>query len=167
MNETRKREHSFTWSDPRDVVRGIVGRPHDEWMADLVAGRIPAPPFAEAMGFRFEAFEPGKIRFSVDAHEWTANPAGVVHGGFTSALLDTVMTLAITTQLPTDRMGTTVDLHVHLVRPVLPDGGTMVAEGVAVHVGKTLATAEGRIVDAKGKLVAHGTGTFAVIAAQG
>lgn len=58
----------------------------------------------------------------MQAHEWTANPAGVVHGGFTSTLLDTVLTLAVQAMLRGDRMATTVDLHVHMVRPALPNG---------------------------------------------
>jgi uncharacterized protein (TIGR00369 family) len=167
VNEIKQRERTFTWSDPREVAANIIGRPHEEWMADLAAGRIPQPPFASAMGYRAEGFEPGCVRFSVAAEEWSSNPVGVVHGGFTSALLDTVMTLAVVTRLPMDRTATTVDLHVHLVRPVLPDGRSMHAEGVAVNVGSTLGTAEGRIFDANGKLVAHGTGTFAIITPQG
>jgi uncharacterized protein (TIGR00369 family) len=103
------------------------------------------------------------VTFSVPTHEWTANPAGVVHGGFTSTLLDTVLTLAVQTRLPQDRMATTVDLHVHMVRALLPDGRRMTAEASAVHVGANLATAEGRVLSPDGKLIAHGTGTFAII----
>ncbi|HEX8805778.1 MAG TPA: PaaI family thioesterase, partial [Candidatus Aquilonibacter sp.] len=56
-----------------------------------------------------------------------------------------------------------VDLHVHLVRPALPNGQRLVAEATAVHVGSTMATAEGRVTDSAGKLIAHGTGTFAIV----
>jgi uncharacterized protein (TIGR00369 family) len=141
----------------------MAGKPHLEWMRDMIAGNAPRPPLASAFGFAFESAEPGRVTFSVAAHEWTANPAGVVHGGFTSTLLDTVLTLAVQTRLPQDRMATTVDLHVHMVRPALPDGRRITAEASAVHIGANLATAEGRVLSPDGKLIAHGTGTFAII----
>jgi uncharacterized protein (TIGR00369 family) len=157
------REYAFTWSDPREVARAMAGKPHLEWMRNIITGQAPPPPLASAFGFVFETAEPGRVTFSVPAHEWTANPAGVVHGGFTSTLLDTVLTLAVQTRVPQDRMATTVDLHVHMVRPALPDGRRITAEASAVHVGANLATAEGRVLSADGKLIAHGTGTFAII----
>lgn len=158
------RNYTFTWTDPRELQRAMAGRAHLEWMRDIITGAAPAPPLASAFGFVFEEAEPGRVTFSVPAHEWTANPAGVVHGGFTSTLLDTVLTLAVQAKLPGDRMATTVDLHVHMVRPAQPNGQKLTAEAAAVHVGTTLATAEGRVTDAAGKLIAHGTGTFAIIA---
>ncbi len=158
------RNYTFTWTDPRELQRSMAGKPHLEWMRDIIAGDAPAPPLASAFGFAFETAEPGRVTFSVAAHEWTANPAGVVHGGFTSTLLDTVLTLAVQTRLPQDRMATTVDLHVHMVRPALPDGRRITAQASAVHVGANLATAEGRVLSPDGKLIAHGTGTFAIIA---
>jgi uncharacterized protein (TIGR00369 family) len=157
------RNYTFTWSDPRELQRAMAGKPHLEWMRDIVTGAAPPPPLASAFGFVFEEAEPDKVTFSVPAHEWTANPAGVVHGGFTSTLLDTVLTLAVQAKLPDDRMATTVDLHVHMVRAALPNGQLLHAEGNAVHVGTTLGTAEGRVIDGAGKLIAHGTGTFAII----
>ncbi|MGB6986512.1 MAG: PaaI family thioesterase [Candidatus Aquilonibacter sp.] len=161
------RNYTFTWTDSRELQRAMAGRAHLEWMRDIISGAAPAPPLASAFGFIFEEAEPGRITFSAPAHEWTANPAGVVHGGFTSTLLDTVLTLAVQVQLPDDRMATTVDLHVHMVRPALPNGQRLTAEAKAVHVGTTLGTSEGRVTDAGGKLIAHGTGTFAIIAQPG
>jgi uncharacterized protein (TIGR00369 family) len=161
--DQRVREHTFRWSDPRETIEAIAGRPHLEWMADLMAGRIPAPPFAHAMGFSFDACEDGRIRFSVDPAEWTANPTGVVHGGFTTALLDTVMTLAILPHLPPEKTATTLDLQIHFVRPVFPKTWKLFAEASAVHVGSTVGTAEGRVTGPGGKLVAHGTSTMAII----
>ena len=161
------RNFTFTWSDPRELQRAMAGKAHLDWMRDIITGAAPPPPLASAFGFVFEEAQAGRVVFSVAAHEWTANPAGVVHGGFTSTLLDTVLTLAVQAALPGDRMATTVDLHVHMVRPVLPNGQRLSATANAVHVGTTLGTAEGRVTDAAGKLIAHGTGTFAIIAMPG
>ena len=158
------RQYSFTWTDPRELQRNMAGKPHLQWMREIEAGVFAGPPLGAAFGYRFETLEAGLTVVTVAAHEWAANPAGVVHGGFTSTLLDTALTLAVQTMLPQDRMATTVDLHVHMVRPALPNGQRIRAEASAVHVGANLATAQGRVLSSEGKLIAHGTGTFAIIA---
>jgi acyl-CoA thioesterase len=157
------REHRFTWSDPNEVVSKIVGRPQLEWMADMIAGTIPPPPYPQALGLKFEEAEPGFVRFSTITREWMANPLGVLHGGFCASLLDSVMTLAVVTKIPADRTATTLDFTIRFTRPVVPDGQTLSAEGHAVHVGATVGTAEGKVLDAQGRIVAHGSATMAVL----
>lgn len=160
------RERSFTWEAPSATSSAIFGRDPMVWLREMQAGGVAAPPAAHLMGFQIETVEPGRIVFSMRAHEWMSNPTGVVHGGLTSTLLDTVLTLAVQSTLSPERYCTTLDLHVHFVRPIQPNGEKIVAEGIAVHVGKTVATAEGRAHDANGKLVAHATATLAVLEAK-
>ena len=51
--------------------------------------------------------------------------------------------------------------------PITADSGSILAEGRVVHRGSRVATAEGRIVrEADGKLLAHGTSTCLVLAAE-
>jgi len=97
------------------------------------------------------------------AREWMCNPAGVVHGGMTAVLLDTVLTLAVVSKLPGGKSAQTIDMNVHYVRPILPTGEKIVAVGTAVHIGSTIGTAEGRVHNAAGKLIAHGTATLAIL----
>ena len=54
---------------------------------------------------------------------------------------------------------TSVEMKLNYVRPIVPELGEVVCEGVVVHRGGTLATSEGRLFDAKGRLLAHGTET--------
>jgi uncharacterized protein (TIGR00369 family) len=162
MMEQNVREHAFAWSDPRDVVAGIAGRPHLEWMNDMIAGRIPPPPMASAMGFTFLEAQAGRVRFSVIPGEWTANPAAVVHGGFITTLLDTVMTLVVVTMLPPDRTATTLGLQMHFVRPARPEVA-LFGEAASIHIGTTIGTADGRVTDESGRLIAHGTATMAIL----
>ncbi|MEV8097542.1 replication-relaxation family protein [Kitasatospora sp. NPDC085879] len=59
---------------------------------------------------------------------------------------------------------TTVQLGVHMIRTVLPDTPALRCEGRALHVGRTTATAEARVVGAHdGRLYAHGTTTCAIL----
>ena len=157
------RERSFTWDPPMATAGAIFGRDPVAWLREMREGRIPQPPAARLMGFDITHVEAGRVEFTMHAEEWMANPTGVIHGGLTSTLLDTVLTLAVQTQLPPERYCTTIDLHVHFVRPVSPNGQIVSGEGVSVHVGATIATAEGRAHDADGKLVAHATATLAIL----
>jgi uncharacterized protein (TIGR00369 family) len=49
------------------------------------------------------------------------------------------------------------------VRAVTVDTGTLRAIGKLVHLGKRVATAEGRLEDRDGKLYAHATSTCIVL----
>ena len=161
------RERTFTWHAPAATSAKIVGREPLVWLREMQAGATPPPPASHLMGFDIETVEEGHVVFTMAAEEWMANPTGVVHGGLTSTLLDTVLTLAVQMKLPPNRYCTTIDLHVQFVRPLAPNGERVRGEGHAVHVGKTVATAEGRAYDAAGKLVAHATATLAILEAAG
>jgi uncharacterized protein (TIGR00369 family) len=87
------------------------------------------------------------------------NPAGTVHGGFAATLLDSCMGLAIWSTLEKGVGQTTLEFKISLVRPITPETGPIRAEGVVLNRGRRVGTAEGRITDAKGRLLAHGTTT--------
>lgn len=161
------RERNFTWESPAATANAIFGRDPVTWLREMQDGTIPPPPAARLMGFEITHAELGRVAFSMRAEEWMANPTGVIHGGLTSTLLDTVLTLAVQTKLPPERYCTTLDLNVHFVRPIVPDGQLVTGEGIAVHVGNTAGTAEGRAYDTAGKLVAHATATLAILELSG
>ena len=67
------------------------------------------------------------------------------------------------TLLPAGAAYTTLELKANFVRPLTLDTGLVRCTGTIVHPGRTVATAEGRIVGADGKLYAHGTSTLLII----
>ena len=87
------------------------------------------------------------------------NPAGTVHGGLAATLLDSAMGLAIHSTLEQGVGSTTLEFKISLVRPITPDTGPITAEGVVLSRGRRIGTAEGRITDHQGRLLAHGTTT--------
>lgn len=91
------------------------------------------------------------------------NPLGTVHGGIAATLLDSVMGCAVHTMLPAGVGYTTLELKVNYIRAAKIDGLTLSAVGTTIHVGRTTATAEGKVVDENGKLIAHATTTCLVI----
>jgi uncharacterized protein (TIGR00369 family) len=82
-----------------------------------------------------------------------------VHGGLAATLLDSCMGLAVQSTLEKGVGQTTIEFKISLVRPITPDTGIIKAEGVVLNCGRRVGTAEGRITDQKGRLLAHGTTT--------
>jgi uncharacterized protein (TIGR00369 family) len=134
-----------------------------EFLQALVEGSIPPPPIAGTLGFTLVHVEPGVAVFEGESGEHLYNPLGSVHGGYYATLLDSALGCAVMTMLPAGRGYTTTQLSVHMVRPAFAHTGTLRCEAKAVHVGRTVATAEGRLTGANdGKLYAHGTTTCAI-----
>jgi len=74
------------------------------------------------------------------------------------------MGCAVHSTLPRGRGYTTLEIKVNYVRTITAATGRVRAEGTSIHVGRRTATAEGRLVDAAGRLYAHATTTCLVFA---
>jgi uncharacterized protein (TIGR00369 family) len=85
-----------------------------------------------------------------------------VHGGYAATLLDSCMGCSVHTTLPKGTGYTTLEFKVSLVRAVTTDTGPVRAEGKVITSGRRVATAEGRLTDADGRLLAHATTTCLV-----
>ena len=125
----------------------------------MIGRELPPPPIAVLLGFDLEEVGEGRAVFAVEPREYHYNPIGVVHGGLAATLLDSAMGCAVHTLLPQGRAYTTLELKVNFVRALTPDVGRVRAIGKIIHLGGKIATAEGTVVDAAGKLYAHGTTT--------
>jgi len=69
--------------------------------------------------------------------------------------------------LPAGAGYTTVEMKINFVRPMTAASGVVRAEGKVIQVGQTLATAEGRLTDKRGKLCAFATETCLILRAKG
>jgi uncharacterized protein (TIGR00369 family) len=69
------------------------------------------------------------------------------------------MGLAIQSTLEKGISQTTLEFKISLVRPITAETGTIRAEGVVLSRGRRIGTAEGKITDRNGRLLAHGTTT--------
>ncbi len=151
------RTRTVTWSDPRGNAALAVTMPGLEWLRRMAAGEIPPPPIALVLGFGVESVEEGRVVFTATPAEYHYNPIGTVHGGLAATLLDSAMGCAVHSTLPAGVGYGTVDLQVRYTRPMTADTGEVRCEGTVVHRGARLATAEGRLTDARGRLLAHGS----------
>jgi uncharacterized protein (TIGR00369 family) len=69
------------------------------------------------------------------------------------------MGLAVQSTLEKGVGQTTLEFKISLLRAITPDTGPIRAEGIVLSRGRRVGTAEGRITDGNGRLLAHGTTT--------
>jgi uncharacterized protein (TIGR00369 family) len=155
-----KRTRTVTWEDPFEVPKSAAGRSGIDLLNDVFSGKLPPPPITATMGFRGVEVEVGRAVFEGEPGEHLYNPIGSVHGGFAMALLDSAMGCAIHSTLEAGERYTTLEVKANFVRPITVDTGLVRCEGIVVHRGSSVATAEGKLVAVdSGKLLAHGSTT--------
>ena len=130
-----------------------------QYIQAIFDGELPAPPISLLMGFRGVEAEPGRALFEMEPGPEHYNPIGSVHGGVALTLLDSAMGCAVHTLLDAGVGYTTVEVKTNFVRPITLETGLIRCEGIVLHKGSRVATAEGKLTDSNGKLLAHGTTT--------
>ncbi|WP_456619017.1 PaaI family thioesterase [Bradyrhizobium sp. P5_C12] len=137
-----------------------------KFFRELLRTGAPAAPICKPLEFQLSAARHGSTEFTAWPGPQFANPGGVVHGGYLAVILSSAMSCAVHTTLDEGESFTTTNFNVNLARPLKPGPGPVIASGLVVHRGRQGATAEGRIVDNVGKLLAHGTTTCMIFAAR-
>ena len=130
-----------------------------EFVRGLVSGALPLNTMARTLGYDVVEAESGRVAITLDPTNSHLNPWGTVHGGLTATLLDSCMGLAIQSRLEKGLGSTTLEFKISLVRAITPETGQIRAEGKVLNCGRRVGTAEGRLTDTKGRLLAHGTTT--------
>jgi uncharacterized protein (TIGR00369 family) len=146
---------------PIETKKNMTGL---ELLTGIMERILPAPPIQQALDFRLIQIVRGSTVFAGIPRADYYNPLGSVHGGYTAALLDSCMACAVHSTLGAGYSYATLEIKINYVRPITSDTGEVRAEGKVIAVGKRIATAEGRLSDASGKLYAHGTSTCLILA---
>src|SRR5215471_15022624 len=157
------------WSQATVPVRGVAmkrcGRVSEEqqkafsgleFVQGLVDGSLPLNTMAQTLGYDITEVESGRVVITAVPNDTHLNPAGGVHGGLSATLLDSCMGLAVLSKLDKGIGQTTLEFKISLVRPITPETGLIRAEGSVLTCGRRVGTAEGRVTDANGRLLAHG-----------
>ncbi len=157
MSDTApKSEYGVT---PTDVMASMAGI---DFVRAMFSGKLPAPPIMQNVEPFDHSVEPGVVSFSSIPGFRHYNPIGSVHGGYAATLLDSAMGLATHSMLPKGSGYTTLEFKISFIRGMSKDTGTVRTEGRTLNVGRRAATAEARITDSKGRLLAHATTTCLV-----
>ena len=151
---------SFTYglANPSEVA-GMTGR---EMLQAMIDRKIPAPPIAQTLNFWIIEVGDGYALFEAETKPDFLNPFGTVHGGWALTLIDTVTGVAGHTILPAGAGYATVETKANFTRAIKHDTGRVRAEGRVVSRGRQIISAEGRVLDFEGRILAHGTSTLMV-----
>jgi uncharacterized protein (TIGR00369 family) len=145
----------------RETLKSLSGL---ELLQGMIDGRYPGPPIAELLDFDLAELAPGRAVFTGRPGRKHYNPSGSVHGGYAATLLDSAMGCAVHTLVPQGQGFTTLEIKVNYVRPMFEGTGAVRCEAAVINMGRTVATADGKILDGQGRLVAHGTTTCLIFA---
>lgn len=130
-----------------------------DYMRRVANGEIAGAPMARLLGMRMAEVEEGRVTIVGEVRPEHENGLGIAHGGFAATLLDSALACAVVTAMPAGKIFTTLEMKINFVRAITRQAGLLTCTGNVIHAGSRTATAEGRIVDANGKLYAHGTAT--------
>lgn len=166
INQTLK-----NWEKQDKIIRNKLARPAAipvekismmsgmQVFEAIFSGDLPSPPIGDTLDFIPIHMEPGIAVYQGKPMLRHYNPMGTVHGGWFCTLLDSAVGCAVHTTLPAGKGYTTLEIKVNMLRALTNAVPLVRAEGKVIHSGKQIATAEGRIVGADGKIYAHATTT--------
>ena len=144
---------------PPHVMASMAGI---DFVRAIFEGHLPEPPIMQGIEPFDCTAEPGVVVMHSTPGFRHCNPIGSVHGGYAATLLDSAMGLAVHTMLPAGTGYTTLEFKISFIRGMTENTGPVRSEGRTLNVGRRAATAEARITDAQGRLLAHATTTCLV-----
>ena len=144
---------SYGVVDP-SVLKSLSGL---DFLQGIISGKYPQPPIAERMGMKLIEAEPGRAVFEAQPGMAYYNPIGTVHGGVAATIMDSCMACAVQTMLEAGFGYTTIEFKITFIRPITEATGLVRGVGEIVNVGRRLGVSEGRLLDSKGKVLAHAT----------
>ena len=139
------------WKQPADPAR-LNG-----WSANTMM---------EALGIRITAVGDDWLQGTMPVDQRTHQPYGLLHGGASVALAETLgSTAAMLTLDPEKELAVGLDINANHIRGVR--NGTVTGTAKALHIGRTTQVWEIRIENEEGALVCISRITMAVIPARG
>lgn len=165
MQDLNTTDPKFTPSLMPDVPFGIarpeqvIGLSGLEAIRAIPTGALPAPPMARTLQQWIEAADRGRAEFRGNPSKEYLNPMGLVHGGWTMALLDSAMGCAVQTILDAGELYVSLGTEVKFIRPITAKMGQVRAIGTVIDRTRQTASAEARVEDSDGRILATGTTT--------
>jgi uncharacterized protein (TIGR00369 family) len=160
MHSPLVRKYGTVSAEQQSAMSGLA------FVEGLVDGSLPLNMIAKTLGYDVVEAAKGRVVVALEPSESHLNPYGTVHGGLAATLLDSCMGLAVQSTLERGFAQTTVEFKISLMRPITLETGPVRAEGIVLNCGRRVGSAEGRLTDSKGRLMAHGTTTCLIFASE-
>ena len=156
---SKAKRYGIVNGDERRALSGL------EFVQRLASGELPLNSMARTLGYDVVEAAPGRVVATAVPTADQLNPHGTVHGGLAATMLDSCMGLAVQTMLAKGIGSTTLEFKISFLRPITPETGEITAEGLVLTLGRRVGTAEGKLTDRTGRLLAHGTTTCLIFEA--
>jgi len=130
-----------------------------EFLKKVASGAFPPPPMAELMNIRITEVAHGRVVFEGTPAEYHYNPLGTIHGGMAATLLDSALGCCVNSCLEAGDLYTTLELKVNYLKAITLDTGPVRAIATIVHIGRTTAVAEARVLDVNDVIYAYASST--------
>ena len=127
--------------------------------AGLAALGFGPSALTERMGIELSEATPERVVGTMPV-EGNTQPLGVLHGGASAVLAETLASVGATLHAGPGRAGAGVEINASHHRPGL--AGTITGVATAVHLGRTLATYEVVLTDARSRRVCSARVTCAL-----
>jgi uncharacterized protein (TIGR00369 family) len=141
--------------------------PGGDRAADFTAWARSLPRnLLDALGIELVSMAPERVVATMPVDARTHQPFGLLHGGASVALAETLASLGAALHVDRERsMVVGVEINANHVRGVR--SGTVTGVGTPLHVGRTTQVWEVRISDESGRLVCVSRCTLAVVPLAG
>ncbi|WP_042353869.1 hotdog fold thioesterase [Bacillus rubiinfantis] len=116
----------------------------------------------DALGIEITHLEEGKVIATMPVDERTRQPFGILHGGASVALAETVASLGAYEMVNKETQAVAgLEINANHVRP--KSDGTVTAIGTVLHRGKTTMVWDIKIIDEQDRLICVSRCTMAII----
>jgi uncharacterized protein (TIGR00369 family) len=157
-----KRTYTFA-TLPKEAIEGMSGK---AVLQAAIDGELPQAPISEHSSFWLVEVGDGFAAFEGETGAHLLNPAGTVHGGWALMLIDSACGCAVHTLLPAGVGYASIETKANFSRPIRKDTGRVRCTGTVVGRGNQIMSAEAKLMDSEGELLAHGTSTIMVLGAR-
>jgi 1,4-dihydroxy-2-naphthoyl-CoA hydrolase len=125
-------------------------------------GVSPTLGLADALGIRVIELTPGRVVATMPVDQRTRQPFGILHGGASVALAETIASLGALANVDRTKSGVVgIEINANHVRGKAD--GLVTGTGTPVHVGRSTQVWEIRMVDEAKQLVSISRCTLAVV----
>jgi uncharacterized protein (TIGR00369 family) len=160
-----ERTRTYSWADPADLRDAAMNSTGLEFISRSLSASGSPAPIGATIDMRSAAVKEGEVTFAITPQEFHYNPLGTMHGGIFATILDSACGCALHTMLAKGQGFTSLTLEIKFLRAATIETGELLCTGKVVSRGRTVATTEAEVRDARGKLYATATSTCMIFAA--
>ncbi len=124
---------------------------------------LAEPNMGDALGIAFESFKPDEVKGTMPVNENTVQPFGILHGGASVALAETLASIGAWLNVKDDsKTAVGIEINANHLRSVTK-GHHVIGTATPVHIGRSVQVWEVNIETEEGKLVCTSRCTLAIV----